>query len=263
MRTLLMFSGGLDSTGLLYWLLKNTDDEVIAHHVIIHTSKNMSTISKIESLTARRIVTWLKKNYRNFEFEESEFKFPNRKFIPPHLIYSYVAGLLIINGVADRIMTGRHAEDTRQISCFRFAIANNIYNAVKSYGNPVRTPGSSGISKEHEYNEIEAMWEIPFADIGKIHIIRMLPKELFDLVLFCKNPQLIDDKIINCGTCRTCIRVKDILEIKDDNTIGSDMWVDRLLKEKSGGKYLNKLPPKYMDDDIRPKHSKNMEGYVV
>ena len=37
-KILVMFSGGLDSTTALYYLLKNTNAEIYVHHVIMDTS---------------------------------------------------------------------------------------------------------------------------------------------------------------------------------------------------------------------------------
>lgn len=64
---LVMFSGGLDSTTALYKLLKETNNNIYVHHIIL---KDTSNRWKYELDTSRDIVKYLK-NIRPFDYSES------------------------------------------------------------------------------------------------------------------------------------------------------------------------------------------------
>lgn len=64
---LVMFSGGLDSTTALYKLLKETNHNIYAHHIIL---KDKSDRWKYELKASRDIIKYLK-NIRPFDYSES------------------------------------------------------------------------------------------------------------------------------------------------------------------------------------------------
>jgi 7-cyano-7-deazaguanine synthase in queuosine biosynthesis len=70
-KILVMFSGGLDSTIALYYLLKNTNAEIYVHHVIMDTSNG----KHLEELnTCNKMVKEFRK-IRNFEFTTSKYSY--------------------------------------------------------------------------------------------------------------------------------------------------------------------------------------------
>ena len=54
-NTLVMFSGGLDSTAALYWMLENTDDNIFVHRIILD---NYERRSVAESEAVKKIIEW-------------------------------------------------------------------------------------------------------------------------------------------------------------------------------------------------------------
>lgn len=66
--TLVMFSGGLDSTYALVRLLRECDDEIIAHHIHL---MNVENRHRIEAERCTRIVDWCRANIRDFYFTQS------------------------------------------------------------------------------------------------------------------------------------------------------------------------------------------------
>lgn len=66
--TLVMFSGGIDSVYVLYRLLKESDDEIIAHHIHF---VNREGRHRAEEIACRRIVKWLSETVRPFIYTES------------------------------------------------------------------------------------------------------------------------------------------------------------------------------------------------
>ena len=68
---LLMFSGGIDSTYLLYHYLRHTDHPVHAHHVSIRYPHLQRW--RAEDPASEKVVAWCKKNLRDFEYSTSRF----------------------------------------------------------------------------------------------------------------------------------------------------------------------------------------------
>ena len=74
-RSLVMWSGGLDSTYTLVRLLQETSDEVHAHHVHCTSRTNdgrrPSRRGELESYAVARMRTYLTPRYRRFHYGES------------------------------------------------------------------------------------------------------------------------------------------------------------------------------------------------
>ena len=68
---LVMFSGGLDSTTALYYLLKNTDSNLYVHHINLQDNSNKS---QEELITCNKMVKEFKK-IRNFEYSQSKYSY--------------------------------------------------------------------------------------------------------------------------------------------------------------------------------------------
>jgi len=72
-RTLLMLSGGLDSTALLVALLEHTQHAVHAHHIEL---SNREGRAPAEIRALERIYAWCDRNERSFERSQSTNEFP-------------------------------------------------------------------------------------------------------------------------------------------------------------------------------------------
>ena len=72
-RTLLMLSGGLDSTALLTALLEHTTHKVHAHHIEL---RNREGRAPAESRAIERVYEWCSRHRREFEHSESTNDFP-------------------------------------------------------------------------------------------------------------------------------------------------------------------------------------------
>lgn len=70
-KVLVMFSGGLDSTTALYYLLKNTNAKIYVHHVIMDTANG----KHLEELnTCKKMIKEFKK-IRDFDFSTSKYSY--------------------------------------------------------------------------------------------------------------------------------------------------------------------------------------------
>jgi len=90
-KLLVMFSGGIDSTGALYKALKEYKHlKVYAHHVHLINSKNRY---KPEALACKNICNYLRDNGFEFEYDESTVDLSIRYF-DPDILFS-IAGLIV------------------------------------------------------------------------------------------------------------------------------------------------------------------------
>lgn len=120
MKTFVPFSGGLDSTYLLWKLLSQTTDEITALYVdvkstdpYILTKYDIRSFSLYEGSTERmnnvnNVVSWLKENVRNFNFviEPMNTQFLVRDINNPNSTASYFtrwAAPKLNDGTLDRI----------------------------------------------------------------------------------------------------------------------------------------------------------------
>jgi tRNA(Ile)-lysidine synthase TilS/MesJ len=79
MTTLVMFSGGLDSTAMLVKLLEETKDELRVHHIRM---ANKEGRAEAEQAAVERIVAWCRDHYRPFRYSESALDFTALEAIP-------------------------------------------------------------------------------------------------------------------------------------------------------------------------------------
>jgi|ETN01SMinimDraft_4_1059930.scaffolds.fasta_scaffold17140_2 7-cyano-7-deazaguanine synthase in queuosine biosynthesis len=70
-KTVVLWSGGVDSTGVLYNILKDYPDEVFAHHIHF---KNRENRWEAEKESVDKMIPWLRKNVRDFDYSESTFE---------------------------------------------------------------------------------------------------------------------------------------------------------------------------------------------
>ena len=93
MTTLLMFSGGIDSTAGLVYLLTKTSEDIHVHHIVIKEvlSKQAEKYFDVPSRprdghgeswkggldAVTKIISYCRKNYRNFKFTSNLMDFAN------------------------------------------------------------------------------------------------------------------------------------------------------------------------------------------
>jgi len=68
-----MLSGGVDSVAVLKQLLEETDDKVYAHHIHLKNNegRNNTKRYKAEAKALKKIVPYMKRNFRDFHYSES------------------------------------------------------------------------------------------------------------------------------------------------------------------------------------------------
>lgn len=191
--SLVMLSGGVDSVYVLHRLLRESDDEVIAHHIHF---VNREGRHKAEDMACKRIVAHLRKTVRPFHYTESTID--RRRF--------NAFGM-------DDMCTG-----------FEVGIISNSFLMTRGY--PVdRWTSGTCLEEELEYygsTELERFEHVLNAAAASSYPnpapryfqLKIIPKRdqldymgktLVDLCWTCRTPVWGDNGIpTECGTCKTC-----------------------------------------------------------
>ena len=184
--TLLMFSGGLDSTGA-FWQLMQDKQNIHVHHMNL---KNVEQRSIAESKSTADIVNYMK-NIGSFTYSESIHEYPSYKgnFMWDGDIASFMAGSICTSmSSIKKVAFGRTATDDANASTHvRVERANKIFSAM-----------------------CQAVKIYPVQHLTKLEIYEMLPNELRELTWSCRTPIYKDDKILPCKHCITCYSMSKI-----------------------------------------------------
>lgn len=208
-KTVLAFSGGWDSTFILWKLLTETDDEVTAVYLDSQfVITDIGTIKEyVQYIRAQKVVDELRK-IRNFEFISYKIK-PSDITEETYLKYlqfvQYVAPF-VNNGTYDRVVHGASYED---VSCKilphldyfpTYYVVDRLFNRLCTRGE-LWEPLLKGDMFYQNYNRAFAMKD--------------LPTNIKNVVASCDLPEYNNDieNFVDCGHCRKCL----------ENKLSSDM----------------------------------------
>ena len=204
-KYLVLWSGGLDSTWSLYMLLRHTDLDVYAHHVVKRSraddGKTISNGWLYERAAVRRMRPWLARNARRFAYSESAIDLTAfSSFARDTVTAVFLGGQAARTwdfGPGDVLVLGGNAEDDRLndpdpqlywMGMFRRLVARNLLQAVMQHD---RTP------------EVVTLLPAP----TRARQVRDLPADLTAMTASCRTPVRIDgggDEFQPCGGCVTC-----------------------------------------------------------
>jgi len=193
--TLIMFSGGLDSTGV-FWRLINSQKNLHVHHLYLVNRENRALA---EDRAVRDIVAHMK-GIRDFGFSESYHEYPsyNGNFMFDSDIFSFMAGSICLSMKTIReVAIGMTASDMSSGLSARVERANRIF---ESFGTKARKV-------------------YPLMDMTKKQVYKMLPEELRNMSWSCRTPIYEGDDIRVCGRCKTCREIRSIVP-HDDGNVG-------------------------------------------
>lgn len=191
--TLVMLSGGIDSVYVLQRLLKESDDEIIAHHIHF---VNREGRHKAEDNACRRIVSHLRKTVRAFHYTESTID--RRRFEAfgmDDMCVGFEVGIVsnsfqINRGYPiDRWTSGTCLEEELEYygsdEIERF---EHVLNAAAASSYPGNAP---------RYFQLKI--------IPKAQQLEYMGKVLVDLCWTCRTPVWNENgEPSECGTCKTC-----------------------------------------------------------
>lgn len=190
-----MYSGGIDSTGMLYKLF--TDEKYNEYEFHIHFIKiiNREKRYEAEANATKLCLEWFKNNNKNFLYSENiiDFLFLKNGFPWDIDIYNFVIAEIIIasNNLYKYIAIGRTASDLSTTG-----ESNRVLNS-----NKILTTILSNYNKTFEKI-------FPVEDLTKKQIWDIMPIDLRKNTWSCRTPKYENNGYIPCGNCKTCMEMK-------------------------------------------------------
>jgi 7-cyano-7-deazaguanine synthase in queuosine biosynthesis len=186
MATLVMFSGGLDSTAMLVKLLAQTTDELRVHHIRM---RNQEKRDLAEQRAVEAVLAWCRARYRSFRYSESGLEFSQLEAIPiDYLSIAFVACHVAIDTPGcTRIALGALAADTDIAN--RSARQRRVFDEMYA------------CYRARKLGEPQVEWVYPVYHTPKAELAAALPQELLDLTWSCRTPV---EGLRPCLTCKAC-----------------------------------------------------------
>ncbi|MEM6829058.1 MAG: 7-cyano-7-deazaguanine synthase [Bacteroidota bacterium] len=199
---LCMFSGGIDSSGVLHQLLTNSkyaDNPVIVHHIHIVNRENRT---QAEAQAVKAILSYYQSNIeKKFLYTESVF---NTTGFAPLTSNRFPFDMDVCAFMAGNICVAR--KDIHQVAMGRTKtdLASGGTNFME------RMNRAQAIFKGVFSLEKEAIPEyiFPVVEYTKEEIWNFLPEEVKATTWWCRRPVYRDGHAHPCGKCPTCLEVK-------------------------------------------------------
>jgi 7-cyano-7-deazaguanine synthase in queuosine biosynthesis len=185
--TLLMLSGGLDSTAALVKLLTEGRDELRVHHIrMINKEKR----DLAEQRAVEAIVRYCRAHYRPFRYSESGLDFSELEAIPiDYLSIAFVACQVAIDTPGcGRVAVGSLASDTDIVN--RSARQRRVFEVIYE------------CYRARKLGEPRVDWVYPVFDTPKAELAAALPQSLLDLTWSCRRPL---EGLRPCLACKACL----------------------------------------------------------
>ncbi|CAB4133299.1 queC 7-cyano-7-deazaguanine synthase [uncultured Caudovirales phage] len=181
---LAMYSGGLDSLGMIYKLL--TEPEYSEYSVHIHHvhNRNIENRHRAEAIMVQQALAELTRLGFKYQYSESEIASQpyNEYFMSDSDSMNFFAGYICsANPNIVQVAIGMNATDSNHTLEERRKRANAILAAFTS---------------------VEKIY--PVLNMSKSEIYTSLPETLKDLFWSCRRPVYTDSGVNACGECKTC-----------------------------------------------------------
>ena len=186
---LAMYSGGLDSLGMVYKLLTEAEYKDYGIHVHHVHNKNVENRWRAEAVAVEHAVTELRALGFKFEYSTSEIGTPpyGMNFMYDTDTMNFFAGYVCsANSNIKKVAMGMQANDANQTLEDRRVRANNILRA---------------------FTNAEKIF--PVLTMTKREIYDMLPDSLRDVFWSCRRPVYTEKNIAPCGKCDTCVKLRE------------------------------------------------------
>jgi 7-cyano-7-deazaguanine synthase in queuosine biosynthesis len=209
MKTILLISGGLDSSYLLWKTLSETDDDVTAVFLKYDSTRenclvydlrefNSTGTNNICEAQVDQITDWLKANVRDFTYIKHDVDFtkftPNQTEVPNgvNMYFLYMALEMINANLMDRVLFSYEKENDG------FSHGGTVGGAVK-----LRNPASVPVGQYFVAHATRGTIGFPLidADYNQAVAFRAIPKNLSDMTRSCDVP--VSEP---CGVCFKCLK---------------------------------------------------------
>ena len=186
---LAMYSGGLDSLGMIHKLL--TDPEYQYHHLHIHHvhQRNVEYRDKAEAIAVGLALKELKRLGIEFEYSESQIAsqpYNGQYMFDSDSINFFAGSICLANPSIVKVAMGMQANDGNHALEERRVRANKILQA---------------------FTPVEKIY--PVLDMTKREIYDSLPESLRNLFWSCRRPIYTEKNIAPCGKCDTCVKLRE------------------------------------------------------
>jgi 7-cyano-7-deazaguanine synthase in queuosine biosynthesis len=200
--TLLMFSGGLDSTGALWSLLKDKNLKLHIHHMHLVNKENRAAVEK---QAVNNILSYINNISNNVVYSESYQRYSSYSYstimknnnVTIHEnamfdsdMYNFMAGTICMClPHIKRVAVGRTLSDDNQSVRKRSKRGNELLKLFAP--------------------DVEKIY--PVEHLSKAEIYNMLPEDLRNLTWSCRTPIFLDKNTVKeCGECATCLDIQKI-----------------------------------------------------
>jgi 7-cyano-7-deazaguanine synthase in queuosine biosynthesis len=186
---LAMYSGGLDSLGMIYKLLTDPEykDHVLhIHHVHI---RNVEHRDRAEAIVVERVLKELEHMGFSFVYSESEIgsqPYNGQYMFDTDSINFFAGYICSVNPNIKKVAMGMQADDANQRLEDRRIRANAILSA---------------------FTPVEKIY--PVLNMSKREIYDSLPDTLKKMFWSCRRPQYSEKNIAPCGRCDTCVTLRE------------------------------------------------------
>lgn len=190
-KTIIPFSGGIDSTAVLYSMLKeNPNEQFLIVHVLLINGESFNRY-KLEHESVKNILKRLKElGFNNFEYKEASMDYLSAGEIPPVWdieALNLIMAIYVRDTSVNRFIKATNFDDFQQDDFLdRIENSETIFFAASQ-------------KKRHEFQ-----FEYPQRNKTKQQVIASLPKELLVLTWSCRRPMKVDGELVVCGSCEAC-----------------------------------------------------------
>ena len=186
---LAMYSGGLDSLGMIYRLLTDIEYKDYKLHIHHIHNRNVENRDRAEGVVVPLVLKELKRLGFDFDYSESQIASQpyNGKFMFDTDSINFFAGYICsANPNIVNVAMGMQANDANQALEERRQRADNILAAF------------TGVKKIY-----------PVLEMTKREIQDSLPDSLKRMFWSCRRPVYTENKIVPCGRCGTCVKLQE------------------------------------------------------
>lgn len=191
-RTLVMLSGGLDSTAALWHVLNRPDEygKIHVHHIHL---QNIEARWKAEAEAVQAVLAYMRTHApTSFTSSESTLNTPHfgKKFLFDTEVISFITGYMTSRDpLITKVVIGATGTDFVMGASQAVSRGKAIHNAFHEK------------HKDHS----AAVKEYPHSHLTKEEVVKTLPADLATLTWSCRTPRYRDGRPIECGRCKTCV----------------------------------------------------------
>ena len=184
-----MYSGGLDSLGMIYRLLTDPEYEDYSLHIHHVHNRNVEHRDRAEAIVVPIVLKELERLGFSFVYSESEIASQpyNGQFMYDSDSINFFAGYICsVNPNIVKVAMGMQANDHNQALEERRKRADKILSAFTDVGKIY-----------------------PVLDMTKREIYNSLPDTLKNMFWSCRKPVYTEKNIAPCGKCDTCVKLHE------------------------------------------------------